>query len=556
MAEMTTTSRGSTVATASDTTSPTSAEPTLSNIAGGKPPRSDLARADGSGRDSLGSPGALPAVRVAASALGRPESAARIRAHAIAAMARSLADAMQDCEGWSPETRAELLTALDAATRSLTAAKAPVLVAQERSGAWRAPGVRSFGDARSRATRTGKGTAGAEMDDARTLSELDGGTTALAGGELTEDHVRRLRHQVDKLPEDRRTELLHGDGAVQLLDLARENDAPTFSRKVEDLIAAKSARDTQDDRQALRAARYLTVRQSSDGTHISGLLDPVAGYALRLALDAATPVPAADDTRTPAQRAADALSTLAQHALDDGAFKPGAPVRPHITLTMSEETFVRARAHLRAATHEQDPLPGLPGTDPGEDLDPVTRTLLSAPPVVRLEDGPLVAPSELGRILCTSEMTRLVVGADSLPLDVGRAQRLFAGHLRRAVVARDSHCSWNGCTMPARFCEVHHIDWWDDDHGHTSVDRGVLLCDYHHHEIHRRDLDVVREPPDGPPPDGPPRRHVPPGDPDYEPPRYRTVPRTHTRRERSANTQHRLRQTLIERQQGRSRPRQ
>jgi len=448
-------------------------------------------------------------------------------------MAHALAEATQDCCTWSPETRAELLGGLDAATRSLAAAKAPVLVAQERSGAWRGPGVRSFDDARSRATRTGKGTARAEMEDARTLADLDGGATALSGGELTEDHVRRLRQRVDKLPEDRRTEVLHGD-ATQLLDLARENDAPTFARKVEDLIAAKSAKDTQDDHEDRRAARSLTVRQAPEGTHISGLLDPVAGHALRLALDAATPVPAADDTRTPALRAADALGTFAQHALDGGAFKAGAPVRPHITLTMSDETFAKARAHLRAATH----------TEGARSCD-----LVVAPPVVRLDDGPLVPPSELGRILCTSEMTRLVIGADSLPLDVGRAQRLYTGQLRRAVVARDSHCSWNGCAMPARLCEVHHIDWWDDDHGHTSVDRGVLLCDYHHHEIHRRDLDVVREPVAGPP-----RRRLPPGDPDYEPPVYRFPPRSHSRRERAGATQQRLRQTLLDRNQALGRP--
>jgi hypothetical protein len=46
--------------------------------------------------------------------------------------------------------------------------------------------------------------------------------------------------------------------------------------------------------------------------------------------------------------------------------------------------------------------------------------------------------------------------------------------------------------MPARYCHIHHLDWWGRDHGGTSVDRGVLACNFHHHEIHRRDLVITR----------------------------------------------------------------
>ena len=526
----------------------------------------------------------------------RPEAEACDLVARLAAAAREAAAVTQGCDSWSVESRDAVLASLDATARSLAAARTPVLVAQERSGSWVAPGIRSFDDARSRVTRSGRGAARAQVQDAHTLADLDGGAEALADGDRTEDLVRHLRPRADKLPPERRSELLTRD-APELLDLARQHDAPTFARKVEDLIAAKSPQDNQDDHDRLRAQRFLTVRDSAQGLHLSGLLDPVAGYSLRLALEAATPTPAADDSRSPAQRRADALSTLASHALDDGAFKPGAPQRPHVMLTIDAETYAHALAHLRAGSHT--PQPGLApslGGGPGESAGSTTtcssappgssaspgslaspgssaspgrgtpsnalgpsigsapesgdareRLLSSSPSAVRLDDGPLVPPSELGRLLCSSELTRLVIGADSLPLDVGRAQRLYTGHLRRAVVTRDMGCRWEGCSMPARHCEVHHIDWWDEDHGRTTVETGVLLCDFHHHEVHRRDLDVRRKPRGGSPP-------VPPGHADYQPPEYEMASRSLSRREREAATQQRLRQSLVDRGKIRPRP--
>jgi len=141
---------------------------------------------------------------------------------------------------------------------------------------------------------------------------------------------------------------------------------------------------------------------------------------------------------------------------------------------MTADTFTTVRDHLNAAADKE-----------------------STGPVVRYQDGPLLPLSELGRTLCDSQIARLIIGADSEPLDLGRSSRLFTPAQRRAVIARDGGCAWDGCAMPARFCEVHHLDWWDDDHGHTDTRRGVLVCPFHHHELHRHHLDLTREePPD------------------------------------------------------------
>lgn len=89
----------------------------------------------------------------------------------------------------------------------------------------------------------------------------------------------------------------------------------------------------------------------------------------------------------------------------------------------------------------------------------------------------------LRRMLCTAEVTPVVLGTKSEVLDVGRKHRLFTPAQRRALVARDGGCAAPGCTFPAAWCEAHHVTEWVKG-GATSVDNGVLLCSHHHHAVH------------------------------------------------------------------------
>ena len=61
------------------------------------------------------------------------------------------------------------------------------------------------------------------------------------------------------------------------------------------------------------------------------------------------------------------------------------------------------------------------------------------------------------------------------PLDIGRTTRVFLPHIRKALTARDQGCAFPNCTIPASWCEAHHITYWSQG-GPTSTDNGVLLC--------------------------------------------------------------------------------
>ena len=67
----------------------------------------------------------------------------------------------------------------------------------------------------------------------------------------------------------------------------------------------------------------------------------------------------------------------------------------------------------------------------------------------------------------------------SQPLDLGRTTRTIPAHLRTAVIQRDQHCQFPGCTQPPSVCEVHHLIPWAKG-GPTSLANLRLLCRFHH----------------------------------------------------------------------------
>ena len=185
-----------------------------------------------------------------------------------------------------------------------------------------------------------------------------------------------------------------------------------------------------------------------------------------------------------------------------GTMLSGTVPRPHLSLIVPAETVAELLAHQRAL-HDPVRAPSLTTHD-----DPLCAPIdlpwgTVAP--ATLEDGTPVPMSELARALCDCEMTRIVMTADSQPLDVGRTRRLFTPAQRKAAVARDQHCIWNGCDQPASRCEVHHLRWWHRDNGPTTITNAALTCRHHHGEIHRHDLTIHRLPP---PPEPPGRRHT------------------------------------------------
>ncbi|MDO9380250.1 MAG: HNH endonuclease signature motif containing protein, partial [Nocardioidaceae bacterium] len=99
-----------------------------------------------------------------------------------------------------------------------------------------------------------------------------------------------------------------------------------------------------------------------------------------------------------------------------------------------------------------------------------------------------------------------VLGGQSLPLDLGRKQRLFSPAQRVALAHRDQGCAMPDCDRPPSWCEVHHArEPWAHG-GSTDLEDGVLLCAFHHRMIHEDDWVITFETDDRRPAFIPPAR--------------------------------------------------
>ncbi|HTY73406.1 MAG TPA: DUF222 domain-containing protein [Actinomycetes bacterium] len=370
-----------------------------------------------------------------------------------------------DVAAMSGSEAQELAAGIGGVMSRLAGVRAAALANVSSSGSWALDGSRSMPAALARSEDTTLGTQRGDLAFAETLREhLPLTAAALCAGRLSLDKAKLLARHAPTSPariaalEDPET------GEAFLLDKAAELDCWAFSRALR-YWGYRVDPDADDRsyaaRERSRDGYWLELADTTDGTDISGFVSHESGELLRTALRAITGVPDAGDTRTPRRRAADALTAMARFALDSGQHARDAVVRPHLNVTVDYPTLV-------AAAHAA-------GVDPAT----LTNTQTPIPRVV------------LDRIACDAEVTRIVFGPASEPLDVGRARRTVTPQQRRAVIARDEHCTYPGCHAPPRMCEVHHVIPWALG-GPTSVANSILLCWAHHDHAHAQDLTITR----------------------------------------------------------------
>ncbi|SFM55770.1 protein of unknown function [Saccharopolyspora antimicrobica] len=225
---------------------------------------------------------------------------------------------------------------------------------------------------------------------------------ALGEGVIGLEHARVISRCLTRLPEHAR----HRAGEVERLlvenacrqcprDLAKLADRVRYMLDADGAVA---------DEQAQFESRELHYATARDGMLvIKARLDRETGAKFVTALrPLAAPRPETDgvkDPRTVGQRNADGLATLLDLVLDtDGMPRTGGQ-KPHLTVTI-DYTDLKNQ---------------LPTTTNGEIITPAGGAGM-------LEGtGQYLSPHTIRRIACDCEVLPMVLGSDSLPLDVGES---------------------------------------------------------------------------------------------------------------------------------------
>ena len=199
--------------------------------------------------------------------------------------------------------------------------------------------------------------------------------------------------------------------------------------------------------------RRFTLSRHADGSGSGRFdLDAVGFEKVAAAIESIVQAnrPKGDD-RTRSQQNADALVQLCDNQLASGHLPFLRTQKPQVVVTI--------------------------------DADDLADTSTEGRGAAQTGFGARISAARARWLACDGAISRIVMGPDGLPLDVGRTKRVVPPHIRRAVELRDGHCVFAGCHAPTHWCDVHHLLEWING-GETSVDNSGLVCELHHTKVH------------------------------------------------------------------------
>ena len=242
-------------------------------------------------------------------------------------------------------------------------------------------------------------------------------------GDQAELLFRAARKVPDKYP----------DAEPVLLEIV--GDTPEETKKVLDYwrhSVDRSGLEVDVETQMLRR-RFDYTRKPNGMIEGEFALTETAGEFLITALDVVTPPPEKGDVRTATQRRHDGFEDLARGFLEDTSTPEVGGEKPHLNVLIDIAA-----------------LEGIPGG------------------IHETETGHVIDVETIRRLSCDCSLSRIVWDGKSEILDVGRRTRVTPTALRRAVIVRDRHCTWKGCTRSPRWC--------DGSFPRLGRHRGLFVC--------------------------------------------------------------------------------
>jgi len=390
--------------------------------------------------------------------------------HQLVAFARAVEDALDRVAGtpaWSmtPEEQRETLLRLDRAKARLAELDMRVLVSADRNQVGADSGATSTAAWLSHQTQRTRARCSASV---RLATELDESFTAtrdaLREGRVNLDQVRVIVEAVNLLSEeyDDLPAVTRDLAEEHLLDLAGEFDAVTLRRLGKRLFevvcpeaadAAEGERLAREEGRARRLAQ-LSMRENGDGTTDGRFrLPTLHAELLTKALESLT----------------------SPRRLGEGRLDPKTGKKLDYRTLLGHGFMELLESHLAVG--------GLP-TQGGSPFTLVVTmgldALRSGIGAASLDTGGRISAGETRRLGCNAGIIPMVLGRDSVTLDLGREQRLFTKYQRIAMAHRYGGCAAANCDRPPAWVEAHHPQPWASG-GRTDLANGLPLCPPHHH---------------------------------------------------------------------------
>jgi len=311
-------------------------------------------------------------------------------------------------------------------------------------------------------TRSSAKEAAKLVADAKDVAQLPAVEEAVLDGRIGRESAAAIAAELKKAAA---SPAEAGDvtaAAVELVELAATAGADEVRAKAAEAAATLSVRVVEDRAKKAMDERFFWVGPTKDGVaKVSGLLPAGHAAVIRGVLDAfSNPRGRKSVTFAPAEETTPADARWAGQKNAD----------------LLRDIFA---AQARAAE-----APDLGGDHPTVWISTTAKELDSGEGVAFYAGTAEPVPvGEAAQAACTGGVQPVVFDEDGDVLRLGHAVRGFTKRQRRAIALRDGGtCLIPGCTVPAQWCEVHHVTPHRAG-GKTDVANGVLLCWWHHHDI-------------------------------------------------------------------------
>lgn len=389
--------------------------------------------------------------------------------HAVARFTASLSgalDRLAEVPAWSmtPEEQRVVLVELRRQRARLQELELRVLVAADRNRVGAESGATSTPAWLAHETASSRGRCFGELHLARKLDgDFEATRRAMAAGwiDAAKAHiittaVQALTDEHDDLPDGTRQA-----AEARMIEMARRFDARRLrvvGRRLFEVVCPEAADEAEgravaEEEKRARRLAYLSLRDNGDGTTEGRFrLPTLHAQLLNKALQALTsPRRLGEGRLDPETGRKLAQSTLLGHGFID-------LLENHLDLTS---------------------MPTVNGSPFTLVVTVGVETLRSGLGVATLDTGHRISAGEARRLACKAGIIPMVLDGDSVPLDLGREQRLFDRYQKIAINHRYQGCAAHNCDRPPAWVEFHHEDPWHLG-GRTDAKRGISLCPPHH----------------------------------------------------------------------------